>query len=635
MPLKSGPLSVDELRAVWLAAVDPAYSDPLIAAGDGSGLEVHSVLWQMLARASVAVDVCSQALFIAPWSGQTNPPAAGEAFAVVDLTFARSSLVDRAMTVGEGQVLVEELAQDWGDLGAVPVLTGRRYLLLESAVFPPGDVGPRTVPARAELPGYGYNNPFPGTIRSFVQPGTGLNNVLASVAIVGATATLTSANTVDQFIPDNVGQYVLLTAGANAGVVARILSFVPPSPPLVGSGVVLEQTISFEASAFSGTFAEDEPAIFTGGQAVTILGAVPGGAGLRVVGALASGNLNAIAPGSVLTGSTSGATATVLAVVRVEQLVAESGTAAWRVLDWAVDWAATSSNALSPTGGVSAFLDELGAERNIGRAPGEVDDVYRKRVQAIADVVSPNAIKRALSKTMGAIPYCYRETETALLPGFFFDGDNSPTGGLKTVNSAAGLAAAFVIDAYDTDSVVWTGTYTSGTFLRDERVEYRTSLGALVVDGYYGSRLTGTVGSAPVDVPSLGGTKFLLVRKNNQPVPVAGGDYVIGLRSGAIFTPTVLVPTPTAMQRRFRVLLDYAQFRAFFLVGVPPVGADDFGFAYDAGAFDAYDAAPYEAFYDGAALGAAQFYGQVYQAVDQVRAGGVSFDLYVELVGCP
>jgi hypothetical protein len=81
--------------------------------------------------------------------------------------------------------------------------------------------------------------------------------------------------------------------------------------------------------------------------------------------------------------------------------------------------------------------------------------------------------------------------------------------------------------------------------------------------------------------------------------------------------------------------LDYADFRAFFLVGVPPDGDGDFGCAYDASPHGAYDAQPFVAFHDGYPVGAASFYRTIYQGVDSVKAGGVGWDLYVETIGCP
>lgn len=85
---------------------------------------------------------------------------------------------------------------------------------------------------------------------------------------------------------------------------------------------------------------------------------------------------------------------------------------------------------------------------------------------------------------------------------------------------------------------------------------------------------------------------------------------------------------------RFRLLLDYADFRAFFLIGVPPLNWGEFGFAWDVGLFGAWDDAPYLCFWDGYPYVAARIYQQVWQAVNAAKAGGVGFELYVERLGC-
>ena len=84
----------------------------------------------------------------------------------------------------------------------------------------------------------------------------------------------------------------------------------------------------------------------------------------------------------------------------------------------------------------------------------------------------------------------------------------------------------------------------------------------------------------------------------------------------------------------FRLDLSYEEFRGFFLLGVPALDLGEFGCAYDAGPSDAYDCAPWLAFYDGFPLSAAVLYRGVWQAVNRARAAGVGFDLYLERDGC-
>ena len=86
---------------------------------------------------------------------------------------------------------------------------------------------------------------------------------------------------------------------------------------------------------------------------------------------------------------------------------------------------------------------------------------------------------------------------------------------------------------------------------------------------------------------------------------------------------------------RFKLLVDYLESRAFFLVGVPPISSEDFGCAFDdVGTSNAFDCSPYWAFFDGFSLTSATIYRQLWAAIDTARAAGVGFDFYVETIGC-
>ena len=74
---------------------------------------------------------------------------------------------------------------------------------------------------------------------------------------------------------------------------------------------------------------------------------------------------------------------------------------------------------------------------------------------------------------------------------------------------------------------------------------------------------------------------------------------------------------------------DYADFRAYFMVGVPRTGLGEFGFAYDAHPLGFYDIAPLADYYDGSPAGEGAFNQGLWNDVTARKAGGVGFDFYV------
>lgn len=626
-PLKTGPLSLQDLLDVWTGAVDAGYRDPIVEAGDGGGLEVHTQAHAQYARVSDAIDRSTQAMFIVPWSGQTNEPASGARSAQVTITFQRNTrYVHVPMALGAGWIYVEEETSDWGENGAETVLTERRYKLKDNLIFHPGDIGPFDVEAEAEEPGEGHNNPVPGSIKRISQVGAAFENDRASVAvqlgsIVGNllvstnTAIITTPNQPDTFVPEHVGQYMLFTAGSNAGKLARIVAFFGPDLsvfPAIGSRAALEWIQSVEG-AVVGTF---EPGERITRGATTLIATVAGARGSRLSYVLlATGLAMPIAVGDVLTGSASGATITVSSVLFEQNFVAETETAAWRIMDWASSWQLTATNALSPAGGVHPWLDELGFERNFQRASGEDDETYRQRISAISDVVTPNAIRRTLARTLGNIPWCLREVGTEYLPGFFYDGD-------RAFPSAAPHGA--VNDPYDLDVVavdIAPGFY---NFVGQEPVVIEdVTTGFPYVTGYFG-RITA-------------GWSLKVIRKTGTlPAVVVGLRVRSLLNSSAFAIATGSTPNTALLTRQYKVWLDYSQFRGFFQVCLPPLGLGEFGFAYDAGPSNAYDlTSPWNTFFDGYPYRNALVYGRVFQALNEARAGGVLLGLCQSDGSCP
>jgi hypothetical protein len=631
---KKGALSPADLLAIWTAAVDAGYSGPLLAAGEGGGLEVFTQAFQQLARVSTAIDGSLESLFVLPWSGESAPPAVGANFATVTLTFTRSAArANLPLVLSAGQIFVEEQETDWGSPTGVSVLTGRRYILTQTVVLEPGDLGPATVVAIAEHEGDGYNNPLPGTISVVSQPGAGFFHERANVTVqsplapspppANASAKIVTPNEADTFLPDHVGQYVLFTAGPNAGLIARVTGFLPPDLTVPrGSIAILGMDISLALSSVTGTFQPGEPVTFQNvgihGNGVLIGDNIDPSTGNTRVTILVLNldpTFNLLASGATVVGSVSTASGSIKTVYNdfAQTVVADAVEAsAWRVLDWVVDWGLTVTNVASPAGGTLATLDLIGYdERNLSRAPGEGDASYRARVAQIADVVTPNAIRRAITRVSSGAPYCFREVGTPLLPGFFYDiPDNQP---------------GITPDFYDWDCFVFQGgLVTGGPFIANERVEYRDASGNALATGFFGSYST----------VFLISTTTVIRTGLNVPAPgvAPAGAYLFGLTSHAkvLVSGVLTQPGETTNQRRFHSLFDYTQFRAFFEIGLQQTDLGEFGFAYDFGNNDGYDQPPPNLdFYDGYAVAFQQFALQVYAAVDRVRAGGVSFDLYL------
>jgi hypothetical protein len=206
---------------------------------------------------------------------------------------------------------------------------------------------------------------------------------------------------------------------------------------------------------------------------------------------------------------------------------------------------------------------------------------------------------------------------TGLLPGFFYDvpGDDPA-----------------LVDFYDDDPVTVTSSSSTGSFVDPsssfaEEVEVRrpTGVGAdydVIVRGRYGYEVSP-------------GTITVNVAHGWRPGPVLAGDVVVGLVSGATLTVGSVVPNPVAGARRFRVYLDYTQFRAFFMVGLPRQHLGDFGFAYGSFPENPYDGRPTSPnFYDGFPTENASTYKQLWQRLDKIRAAGVTLDFYQEDGSC-
>jgi hypothetical protein len=610
--MKQGPLTADELREIWASASDPGYREPMLAAGDGKGMEAWNQLFEQYARVSTAIDRTTQSMFISPWSGQTNPPAGGAAKSTVTLSLKRSAKIERALRIAPGTFVVAEETTDWGENGPEVVLTGRRYFLAEEVVFFPGEAGPYDVLFEAEYEGAGYDDVQPGTITAIVQPGELFQNDLATVtafsAAVGtapsSSSTIIADDEADMFVPEQIGQQVEVVSGLSAGLIARISRFISPQPSSgIGSGVEVELFWTAEATSFSGTFRPGEAITIKNGVTLVATGRVVlervAGGKKRLGFVLLTGG--SIVAGRTIAGTTSLATMTISSVLSSTQPVADApaggvGGAGWRIVSWADDWGLTTTNALAPSGGRAAMLDELGQERNIYRGANEGDEEYRPRVREIADVVAPNAIKRTVERSY-PFTWAFYEAGTSW-PGFYYDG---------TLEPPSAIPGRARNDAYDTDVILYQGVRT-GTFMHGERVVTEDQFFREMARGFEGANT---------------GTTFTLLRTSGGLTRPPGTFRVRGLTSGATFAIVSEMIPASATDLEKHTYLDYEQMRAFFWIEVGNLNAGEFGFAYDSGAANAWDVG----FFDGYPVGAADYYRRLYQAVDRARAGGVGFEL--------
>lgn len=618
-----GTYTFDEMLAVLKSAADPEYLRPFFEQGYGSGLEAFEALLTVMQRVDAAIDRTTQALYIKPWSGQTAAPASGQAFALLEVQFTRASRLDLPLTLGAGAVLFEEVEVDAGEVGGEDVRTGRRFTLTRDVTFLPGEPGPLVEQVISLRPSYGDANIAVGKLRGVYQPGATFQNTRATVTQTPSVARLQVQPDPDVIVPEHVGQYVEFVGGANAGAVRRIVGYDRADPSVPHGGVaslagtfVGRSLVAAPVGAFTiGETVEqyDGPTLIARGVLLAVGAASPWYIVVEHNDGAFQATAGTIGP---IVGVLSGALFTVEDVNDSGKLVPEVGTAAWRIIPWVSGLGLVLANTGVATPGAIGVLDGLGEERGIARAPGEDDESYRKRVAEIADVVSPNAIRRIGNRVWAywGAEVCLREVGGALLPGLYCDGD---PGSLLDLSRYA----------YDFDGLLMGGAKV-GEFVDGERVVQDN--GGLLTT----ARVTSTLAAALIGSPTPLPDALTLEVANVRGPGFVLGLPILGEASGATFTPGA-IQYGLRTQDRFKLNLDYTEFRAFFLVGVPPSSLGEFGVPYDAPhPYNAFDAAPYLVFTDGFPLTAAVLYRSTWQGIDRARAGGVGFDLYLESIGC-
>lgn len=623
MPAR-GSYTYDELLDVLYSAADPLYLEPFFQGQYGNGRELFEALIDVMRRVDEAINHTSQAMYISPWSGQTAPPAPGASRTILTMQFARDvANLAMPMTLRAGEVLYEEQTTDASNAGSEIVLTGRTYTLIDDLCFLPGQRGPLTANVVATRVGYGYGNVEPGDVTYVRQPGAGLTNVGATINVPAPTSPydrMILPNVPDTIGDEQVGQYVQFSSGANAGQIRRVTAYEYDSTGATGGTVVFARepvlknvglwaTVPFIIGEYVEQY--NAGALLARGRVLAFQASSPTSLVVETV----FGAFGATAgPVTVVTGVESGATLSVSTIDGGGALSPELTTATWLVLDWIGAFQLAVTNTALVSRGEMGVLDAIGAERGIARSPGEDDASYRTRVKAIADTVSPNAIRRIGNRIWAVYggSVCLREVGQSLFRGIYCDAVQNP----------AAVTSAY---AYDMDGVVVTGV--GGAFIEGEQV-YQVN-GGVITTGRYTTTLAGVATGSPVPSPTPGVIDIANIRGpgfiNTLPI--------VGQTSLAVWNPAAITGG-LRNENRFKTNLDYTEMRAFFLVGVPASDLGDFGIAYDAGTHDAFDADPYLAFCDGFAATAAVLNRSTWQGINDAKAGGVGFDLYVEAIGC-
>jgi hypothetical protein len=428
----SEPLGYADLFAVLQGSADSAYIDPIVVAGDGNGLEVYGQAIAQLLRVSDAIERSIEAMYAAQWSGQAGVEASAGRRAQVPLLFSRSNVLAGQTIIFDTSIRVGELETDTGSPVGVEVQIERYYNCETPVIWNAGDTEDHYARGIAENVGYGYNNPRPNSLRYIENADSAQHNDGASVVLAGNSVKVVCRATPDVFQPTNVGQYLQITAGTNAGKIGRIVGYARPDPLVApfGGAVAIERLFVARVVVLGTLAYGDEVWQPTSGAAGRVY-AQRAASGiystLSIV--LTSTVVPSFGPAQALYGTSVAAIAVMdpaifadVSPIESPSWVAESGMASWRIVPW-TELGVAVTNPVSPTGGRAAFLDTLGRERGIDRLSTETDEQYRYRVTNLDDVVSPMAIKRAISRicTPLGVNATFYEIGTLEFPGFFYD----------------------------------------------------------------------------------------------------------------------------------------------------------------------------------------------------------------------
>lgn len=212
-------ISKDDLLAVWRRDMDPGYTEPLETESGGRGLDVIAGLAAMLERASLAVDLSTQALYLKPHSTQTQPPASGEAVAVGEVEVYRRIVVGGPIPLDDGDEIIATFLGVNGEEENAPV-----FEHVGDRTIPAGTEGPTVINVRCQRPGF-QGNVKAGTEGRFPERRGGefvVTNFAAGVITVDTAAG-------DKFLPTMSGMFWRFTSGPNLGAYARRITFLTSS----------------------------------------------------------------------------------------------------------------------------------------------------------------------------------------------------------------------------------------------------------------------------------------------------------------------------------------------------------------------------------------------------------------------
>jgi len=319
----------------------------------------------------------------------------------------------------------------------------------------------------------------------------------------------------------------------------------------------------------------------------------------------------------------------------------------WALLDWR-DLGLEIAAATVPAGGRDDDLYILGADRGIYRGINEGDESFRQRAARLADVVSPNAIRRIVVRALEALGFEGTAIDVQTNPakalpgapsggfdGLFWDVDavdyytTAPADSeVELVETAPILpfGVGFPIDGVVitggeivllADSGTATGAYvtSAGVWSRVPSWGYLDPSSGVTTASGYSTRVTGGLTQA--------GTVWVVTTQ--PPADVVGPDVLL---AEPLVDP---LPFPDSA---WKLTLNFAEAYGHFFVLVPFLNAGDFGIGADDGPSIYLPQTPEytgpaaeSGFFDGFPVDAYAQYGALYSSIDAVRAGGVSFTL--------